>query len=437
MIGADREQPAPISGLPPIRVLIVDDEALGRLRIHDLLRGEYGVDVAGEAADGEAAVKAIRELKPDLVFLDVQMPKKNGLDVVKEIGAGEDADDDLRDGLRPLRAPGVRRRGGRLSREAVRRRAIRAGVRARAADAGARGSSISRAASCSRCCARARRIRVSDPPGAAAAASAHYLERIAVEMHGQVRPIPVAQIDYISAAGPYAELHVGDRRYVIREAMQTLEERLDPESLHARAPLRDRAARSRGGAASRRRRRLRAADEGRGAAAREPVAARGARALAGAHAARLNPGRGWLVVVMEPLLSIHERDDTRSATRRSVCRSRPRALAALSALTFALHILVNRFSPYGFQRDEFLYMAMGRHLRLWRMDFPPFIAMLSEVERFVLGDSIVAIRFVPALAAGLLVLMAGADRERARRRQVRADPRGRSGCNQPTLSSHR
>ncbi|HMI57771.1 MAG TPA: LytTR family DNA-binding domain-containing protein, partial [Gemmatimonadaceae bacterium] len=58
--------------------------------------------------------------------------------------------------------------------------------------------------------------------------STTYLERIAVEMHGQVKPIPVSQIDYISAAGPYAELHVGDRRYVIREAMQTLEDRLDP-----------------------------------------------------------------------------------------------------------------------------------------------------------------------------------------------------------------
>jgi 4-amino-4-deoxy-L-arabinose transferase-like glycosyltransferase len=84
-----------------------------------------------------------------------------------------------------------------------------------------------------------------------------------------------------------------------------------------------------------------------------------------------------------------------------------RALAALSVCTFALHVLVNRFSPYGFQRDEFLYMAMGRHLRLWRMDFPPFIAMLSEAERFLLGDSIVAIRLAPALAAALLVLMAG------------------------------
>jgi hypothetical protein len=98
-------------------------------------------------------------------------------------------------------------------------------------------------------------------------------------------------------------------------------------------------------------------------------------------------------------------------TRASSSTPRPplaaRALAALGAIIFALHVLVNRFSPYGFQRDEFLYMAMGRHLRLWRMDFPPFIAMLSQAERFMLGDSIVAIRLAPAVSAALLVLMAG------------------------------
>jgi hypothetical protein len=98
-------------------------------------------------------------------------------------------------------------------------------------------------------------------------------------------------------------------------------------------------------------------------------------------------------------------------TRDTALASHPplaaRPLAALSAFTFALHVLVNQFSPYGFQRDEFLYMAMGRHLRLWRMDFPPFIAMLSEAERFLFGDSITAIRLAPALAAALLVLLAG------------------------------
>jgi hypothetical protein len=98
-------------------------------------------------------------------------------------------------------------------------------------------------------------------------------------------------------------------------------------------------------------------------------------------------------------------------TRDTALASHPplaaRPLAALSAFTFALHVFVNRLSPYGFQRDEFLYMAMGRHLRLWRMDFPPFIAMLSQAERFLFGDSITAIRLAPALAAALLVLLAG------------------------------
>ena len=61
------------------------------------------------------------------------------------------------------------------------------------------------------------------------AAPQPYLERIAVELRGKVRSIPVEEIDYIVADGPYAELHTGDRRHVIRESMQTLEERLDPK----------------------------------------------------------------------------------------------------------------------------------------------------------------------------------------------------------------
>jgi two-component system LytT family response regulator len=226
MIGADIPEPAPLSGLPPIRVLIVDDEALGRLRVHDLLRGENGVEVIGEAADGDAAVKAICELKPDLVFLDVQMPKKSGLDVVKAIGAERmpmtifvtafdryalEAFDVA--AVDYLVKPFDDERFEQSFRRARRTLALEGLDRAR-------GQLLAML--------RESETGPHPPVPRPGAAGAQYLERIAVETHGQVKPIPVAQIDYISAAGPYAELHVGDRRFVIREAMQTLEDRLDP-----------------------------------------------------------------------------------------------------------------------------------------------------------------------------------------------------------------
>src|ERR1700761_8484916 len=71
---------------PTLRVLIVDDEALGRQRLEDLLRHEDGVEIAGFADNGDSAIEAIRTLKPDLVFLDVQMPRRTGLEVVRDIG---------------------------------------------------------------------------------------------------------------------------------------------------------------------------------------------------------------------------------------------------------------------------------------------------------------------------------------------------------------
>jgi len=64
---------------------------------------------------------------------------------------------------------------------------------------------------------------------ATSAPASPYLERFAVEMRGVVRPVLARQVDYITAAGPYAEPHVAGRTSVIRETMQTLEERLDPK----------------------------------------------------------------------------------------------------------------------------------------------------------------------------------------------------------------
>lgn len=201
-----------------VRVLVVDDEPLARQRIEDLLAHEPGAEVVGTAGTVAAAVEAIRELAPDLVFLDVQMPGGTGMDVVREIGAEAmpatifaTAYDRFAIHAFDLAAVDylVKPFDDERFEQAFRR--ARRQVELRQV-----GELAERLA------------RLVAPAPAAPAAAVPYLERIAVEMRGQVRVVPVAEIDYITADGPYAELHVGDRGYVIRERMQTLEERLDP-----------------------------------------------------------------------------------------------------------------------------------------------------------------------------------------------------------------
>ncbi len=73
----------------PLRVLVVDDEAPARRKILRLLREESAVEIAGEADSGEAAVTAIKKLRPDLVFLDVQMPGLDGFGVMQSLNAAK------------------------------------------------------------------------------------------------------------------------------------------------------------------------------------------------------------------------------------------------------------------------------------------------------------------------------------------------------------
>ncbi len=81
-------------------------------------------------------------------------------------------------------------------------------------------------------------------------------------------------------------------------------------------------------------------------------------------------------------------------------------VGGLLAVKLGLHLATNALGPYEFHRDEFLYMAMGEHLHLFTMDFPPFIAMLSETTRGLLGDSVFALRLPPALLSTALLLIA-------------------------------
>ena len=73
----------------PLRVLVVDDEAPARRKVLRLLREEEGVEMVGEADSGEAAVTAVKKHKPDLVFLDVQMPGLDGFGVIRSLHAAK------------------------------------------------------------------------------------------------------------------------------------------------------------------------------------------------------------------------------------------------------------------------------------------------------------------------------------------------------------
>jgi two-component system LytT family response regulator len=72
-----------------VRTLIVDDEALARARLRKLLAEESDLEIAGECSNGPEAIAAIRDQRPDLVFLDVQMPEVSGFDVLRALPADQ------------------------------------------------------------------------------------------------------------------------------------------------------------------------------------------------------------------------------------------------------------------------------------------------------------------------------------------------------------
>ena len=77
----------------------------------------------------------------------------------------------------------------------------------------------------------------------------------------------------------------------------------------------------------------------------------------------------------------------------------------LIAAKLTSHLVAAFITPYEFHRDELLYFSMGTHLRLFEMDFPPFIALLSEALRNTVGVSVISYRITPALfGVGVMLL---------------------------------
>lgn len=197
-----------------MRLLIVDDEAPARTKLKRLLAAEPDVEIVGEAADGTKAIAALRELKPDAVFLDVQMPVVDGFGVIDEIGVAAmpyvvfvtaydahalrafdvQALDYL---LKPYSPDRLQTVLGRLRRELARGRA-----------SGELERRLTELLS-----SVARRPR---------------LERVMVERDGRARLLPVDQIDWIEADRNDALLHAGDAVHVVRSTLTELAGRLDP-----------------------------------------------------------------------------------------------------------------------------------------------------------------------------------------------------------------
>lgn len=182
-----------------LRVLIADDEPLARDHIADRLAHEQNVEIIGRAEDGDEAVDAIVRLKPDVVFLDIQMPGRTGIEVVEAL-----AD-----------VPAV------IFTTAFDQYALKAFDLA-AVDYLVKPFDDERFSEAFRRARKAVEAR-------SLTSEKKWLRRIPVEIRGQMRVVPVDRIDYITASGPYAELHVGDRTFAVRERMQDLEEKLDPE----------------------------------------------------------------------------------------------------------------------------------------------------------------------------------------------------------------
>ena len=195
-----------------VRVAIVDDEPPARRRVRGLLAAEPDVEIVGEAGSGEEAVALIESARPDVVFLDVQMPGGTGFDVVEAVGAARmpgvvfvTAYDayavrafDVH-ALDYLLKPFDRER----FREALDR--ARSHLGRRAADAPLR--------------ALLAEVRGAGPA---------YPERVVVRTAGRIRFLPVHDIDYVRAESNYVRIHAGGASHVLRETLGALEARLDP-----------------------------------------------------------------------------------------------------------------------------------------------------------------------------------------------------------------
>jgi len=223
---------------PSLSVLVVDDERYARERLVERLEPREEVETMDRADSGDDAVEALRTNAYDLVFLDVQMPERTGLEVIETLGpsnmpptifvtaydqyalqAFEYAALDYL--LKPFdddRFEQAFRRGLEIrslqEAEAVadRFRRLLDASDEEVADASSSGTEAS-----------------ADPDSAPPSDDEEpHLQRLTIDLPGKVRVVPVDEIQYITAEDAYVKIHTGEEACLLRERMHVLEDRLDP-----------------------------------------------------------------------------------------------------------------------------------------------------------------------------------------------------------------
>ncbi len=198
-----------------ITALIIDDEPLAREKIRRLLRTENDIEIIGEAVSGAEAVEIIEREKPDLVFLDIQMPEMNGFEVLNAV----------KNGAMPIV----------IFVTAYDKYAIKA-FEVHALDYLLKPFDLERLQSALN---RVREQMENKNHGgfdeklisllSDLKVEKEYPQRLVLKTAGRVYFIKTSDIDWIEAAGNYVKLHIGKDAHLLRETMNNTEAKLDPE----------------------------------------------------------------------------------------------------------------------------------------------------------------------------------------------------------------
>jgi two-component system LytT family response regulator len=192
---------------PSLRVALVDDEPLARDVLREMLAAHADVEIVAECANGFEAVKAVSELKPDLLVLDIQMPKLDGFDVLELVGREipvifATAYDEF--AIRAFEVHAV----DYLLKPFGPERLGEALTRARARVASKERPAV-------------------EPLLAAARSDRSPLQRILIRNRADVHVIPVAKIDYLEAQDDYVGVHAAGRTHLKEQTLSELETLLD------------------------------------------------------------------------------------------------------------------------------------------------------------------------------------------------------------------